>query len=82
MRTQAGAIAPLTGTFSREDGEQQMKRVHFTLPPGLSGLLTGVKLCPETQANAGACDPESLIGQTTVSAGVGSEPISVTGGNA
>jgi DNA-binding beta-propeller fold protein YncE len=77
---QAGAFTPLTGTFSREDGEQQMKRVHFTLPPGLSGVLTGVQLCPKAQANAGTCGPGSLIGETTVSAGVGSEPISVEGG--
>ncbi len=77
---QAGSFTPLTGTFSREDGEQQMKRVHFALPPGLSGILTGVKLCPEAQANAGACGPDSLIGETTVSAGVGSEPVSVEGG--
>jgi hypothetical protein len=77
---QAGSFTPLTGTFSREDGEQQMKRVHFALPPGLSGILTGVKLCPEAQANAGTCGPDSLIGETTVSAGVGSEPVSVEGG--
>jgi hypothetical protein len=77
---QAGSFTPLTGTFSREDGEQQMKRVHFTLPPGLSGILTGVKLCPEAQANAGTCGLDSLIGETTVSAGVGSDPVSVEGG--
>jgi hypothetical protein len=77
---QAGSFSPLTGTFSREDGEQQMARLRFTLPPGLSGLLTGVKLCPEAQANAGTCGPESLIGETTVAAGVGSDPISVKGG--
>ncbi|HWY18659.1 MAG TPA: hypothetical protein VNY27_08115 [Solirubrobacteraceae bacterium] len=77
---QAGSFTPLTGTFSREDGEQQMKRLRFTLPPGLSGLLTGVKLCPEAQANAGTCGSESLIGETTVSAGVGSDPVSVEGG--
>jgi DNA-binding beta-propeller fold protein YncE len=77
---QAGEFTPLTGTFSREDGEQQMNRVRFTLPPGLSGVLTGVKLCPEAQANAGTCGPESFIGETTVSAGVGSQPVSVEGG--
>lgn len=77
---QAGSFTPLTGTFSREDGEQQMKRVHFTLPPGLSGILTGVQLCPEAQANAGTCGPGSLIGEMTVSAGVGSEPVFVEGG--
>jgi DNA-binding beta-propeller fold protein YncE len=77
---QAGAFTSLDGTFSRQDGEQQMARVHFTLPPGLSGLLRNVKLCSEADANAGTCGPESLIGETTVSAGVGSDPVSVIGG--
>jgi hypothetical protein len=77
---QAGAFTPLTGTFSREDGEQQMARLRFTLPPGLSGVLTGVKLCDEADANAGTCGPESLVGETTVAAGVGSDPVTVRGG--
>jgi len=42
--------------------------------------VTGVTLCPEEQANAGTCPPESLIGETTVAAGVGSDPVSVKGG--
>ncbi len=77
---QAGAFSPLTGTFSREDGEQSMSGLQFHLPPGLSGLLSTVKLCDEADANAGTCGPESLIGETTVAAGVGSDPISVRGG--
>jgi hypothetical protein len=76
----AGSFSPLTGTFGREDGEQSLARATFHLPEGLSGLLSTVKLCPEAQADAGSCGPESLIGETTVSAGVGSDPISVKGG--
>ena len=55
-------------------------RSRCTCRAGLSGLLKGVKLCPEAQANAGSCGPESLIGETTVSAGVGNDPVSVKGG--
>jgi hypothetical protein len=77
---QAAAFSPFTATFSRQDGEQNMKSVQAVLPPGLSGVLTGVELCPEPQANQGLCGPNSLIGETTVSVGVGGQPYSVRGG--
>ncbi len=77
---QAGAFSPFTATFSRSDGEQNMQSIAVTLPPGLAGLLPGVELCPEPQANEGACGPNSLIGETTVSVGVGGQPFNVRGG--
>jgi hypothetical protein len=76
----AAAFGPLSTTIGRVDGNQDMQSVVLHMPPGLSGLLSGVTLCPEAQANAGTCGPESLIGETIVSAGVGSDPVSVTGG--
>ena len=76
----AGGFTPMSTTIGREDGEQNMAQVTLHMPPGFSGLLSGVKLCPEEQANNGTCGPESLIGETTVSAGVGSDPVSVKGG--
>jgi hypothetical protein len=76
----AGLYSPLTGTYSRQDGEQNIVAVQLHLPGGLSAALSGVKLCPEEQANAGTCTTQSLIGETTVSAGVGSDPVSVKGG--
>jgi uncharacterized repeat protein (TIGR01451 family) len=76
----AGSFSPLTTTIGREDGQQNMQSVTLHTPPGLSGLLSSVKLCPEQAANEGTCGPESEIGETIVSAGVGSDPVSVKGG--
>ena len=76
----AGAFTPLTTTISRVDGQQNMRAVQINMPLGLEGLLSTVKLCPEAQANEGTCGPESQIGETTVSAGVGSDPVTVKGG--
>jgi hypothetical protein len=76
----AGAFSPFTTTLSRLPGEQNLSSAEVTLPPGLSGLLTGVELCREPQADQGTCGPNSQIGETTVSVGVGGDPFTVTGG--
>jgi len=80
LNLNAGAFSPFTLTMNRSDGEQNMQSVQATLPPGLAGILTGVELCPEPQANLGECGPNSLIGETTVSVGVGGDPYTDTGG--
>jgi hypothetical protein len=76
----AGSFSDLTTTLSREDGQQSIQSVQVRYPAGVSGILAGVKLCPEAQANAGTCGPESEIGETIVSVGLGNDPFSVTGG--
>jgi hypothetical protein len=77
---QAGAFSPFTLTMTRKDGEQNLQSVEAHLPPGLSGILSNIELCSEPQANLGECGPNSLIGETTVSVGVGGHPFSVSGG--
>ena len=77
---QAGGFSPFTMTMSRPDGSQNLQAIKLTMPPGLLGTLATVKLCKEAQANAGTCGPETLIGHTTVSVGVGGDPYTVTGG--
>jgi hypothetical protein len=76
----AGGFSSLTTTLSREDGQQNIQSVTLHYPAGLSGLLSGVELCPEAQANAGTCGPNSQIGETIVSVGLGGDPFTVTGG--
>jgi hypothetical protein len=77
---QAGGFSPFTMTMSRPDGSQNLQAIRLRMPPGLLGTLATVKLCKEEQANAGTCGPESLIGHTIVSVGVGGDPYSVRGG--
>jgi hypothetical protein len=77
---QAGAFTPFTTTMSREDGQQNLQGIVLHMPPGVSGLLSGVTLCGEAQANAGTCGSGSLIGETIVSVGLGGSPYSVKGG--
>jgi hypothetical protein len=80
LNLQAGAFTPFTMTMSREDGQQTLQSVQLRMPPGLSGLLAGVELCPEPRAAQGLCGPGSLIGETTVSVGLGGNPYTVKGG--
>ncbi len=80
LNIQAGAFTPFTMTMSREDGNQNLDAIQLKMPPGLLGTLSSVKLCGEVEGNAGTCGPESLIGETTVSVGLGGNPYTVKGG--
>jgi hypothetical protein len=77
---EAGHFSPLTLTVGREDGQQDLQSFQLRLPPGVEGILSNVSLCSEAQANADSCAPASQIGETTVSAGLGSDPYTVVGG--
>jgi hypothetical protein len=77
---QAGGFSPMSVTFTRADGEQQLGGVRMTLPTGLLGSLSTVPLCGEPQAALGTCPASSEIGSVTVAAGAGANPFYVTGG--
>jgi hypothetical protein len=76
----AGAFSPLTTTIGREDGQQNISSVQLHFPPGLSGILAGLPLCGEAEANAGTCSSASRVGEVTVSVGLGGDPYTVTDG--
>ena len=77
---QANAYSTFTATLIRQDGEQELKGISITAPPGLQATLKGLTLCPEPQASLGTCGPESLIGEATSSVGAGPSPFTMGGG--
>jgi hypothetical protein len=47
-----GAYSPFYLRIDREDGEQEITRFSTTLPPGLTGNLTGIPFCPDANIEA------------------------------
>ncbi len=89
--TTAGAYTPLEFKVARKDGEQELKGLSFTLPPGLTGSIANVGRCSEAQiataesktgkaerANP-SCPASSALGAIDSSAGIGNSPIHVGG---
>ena len=86
-----GAFTQFALSSTRNDGNQELKGVDVTLPPGLTAKLAGVRYCPASAlaaaaANSGAaeaahssCPDSSLIGSAAISAGSGSNPYRTTG---
>ena len=77
--TRAGAFTALGVTISRSDGQQELSRIAVSEPPGLLGIVASVPRCAEADAARGACPAASKVGSTTVTAGAGSAPFSLTG---
>ncbi|HST56035.1 MAG TPA: hypothetical protein VLJ42_09105 [Solirubrobacteraceae bacterium] len=75
VSNQANAFSPFSVSFSRSDGEQQLGGISVQAPQGLLGMLSSVPLCGEPAASQGTCSASAQIGHTTVSAGVGSDPV-------
>jgi hypothetical protein len=48
-------------------------------PPGLLGMLRSVTQCPEPQAAQGECAAASEIGEATIAAGPGEDPVWIKG---
>jgi hypothetical protein len=97
-RLVAGMSNPVAGNFSnftlrldRDDGDQFLGDLNFTLPPGLSGYLRGIAYCPEgliaaakeqlgrAELASPSCPASSQIGTSNVAAGPGSHPFHAVG---
>ncbi len=80
----AGSYSPFYLRILREDGEQELIKFSTTLPPGLTGNLSGIPFCPDSSIETArtltgaeelahpSCPAASEIGHTIVGAGVGS----------
>jgi hypothetical protein len=74
-----GAGTSFTMNLARADTDEDLGTVAMTMPPGLLGNLKSVALCSEPAAGAGACDPASQVGTTTVGSGPGTSPFHLGG---
>jgi hypothetical protein len=97
-RLVGGTSHPLAGAYSnfhlrldRDDGDQFLGDLNFTMPPGLTANLRGITYCPDasiaaaaltlgrTEQAAPSCPASSQIGTTNVAAGPGSHPFHAVG---
>jgi len=76
---QAGAFAPFTLAFGRDDAQQDLGGLTVALPPGVTGMLSSADLCPNWRAAAGSCLEGSRLGGATVTAGAGAHPFQLPG---
>jgi len=91
LGNQAGAFSPFALRIERGDGQQEIKRVDVSLPPGMVARLRGLEYCPEASIDdAGAqtglevigkpaCPDSSWLGSSDTSAGSGDNPLTVKG---
>jgi hypothetical protein len=97
-RLVAGTSNPLAGNFSsftlhldRDDGDQFLGKLNFTMPPGLTADIRGVSYCPQgsiaaaarslgrVEQTAPSCPASSQIGTSNVAAGPGNHPFHAVG---
>lgn len=87
----AKAFTPFMAHVTRPPGQQELKGLDITLPPGATAKLAGVSYCPPAAiAAAGSrsgadeksnpsCPDDSKIGVANVEAGTGDSPLKIAG---
>jgi hypothetical protein len=76
----AGGSSPFHLRVTRDDADEELRRVTVRLPRGLLGRLADVVLCSAGDAAAGTCPAGSLIGHVIAGAGAGPLPFYIGGG--
>jgi hypothetical protein len=88
----AGTYSPFTVNLARNDGDQNLRGLTVTTPPGFTASLAGIPYCPDgdlavaamssysgfAQLQSPIC-PASQIGTVIVGGGAGSRPIYLGG---
>jgi hypothetical protein len=89
--SQAGGFSDFHLKLDRDDGDQFLGDLNFTMPTGLTGSLRGATYCPEASIEAAtrnsglaeqaspSCPSSSQLGTTNVAAGPGSHPFHAVG---
>jgi hypothetical protein len=75
MDPTAAGSSPFVLNLSRPSGQQDIKSMDVTLPPGLLAHVGDVPLCPEAQAAVGACSAASQVGSVRAESGAGPNPL-------
>ena len=87
----ARAYTKFQARFTRNDGEQELKGVDITLPPGATAKLKGVPYCKPgdlaqaaersaaAEKKSSSCPKKSLLGTAQVRAGSGDDPLRISG---
>ena len=83
----AGEYSPFELTINRPDGQQALESIDVRLPEGMAAKIASLTPCPAAVVEAlptlsqskPACAPESLIGKTITSSGLGGAPVTLAG---
>ncbi len=77
--TQGGAYTHFSLTIAHNDADQSLQALTAHLPAGMAAMLSSVTPCQEPLIANNECGPESLIGHSTASSGLGGEPFTLGG---
>jgi hypothetical protein len=89
--TQGGAYSPFAVHLGRKDGQQEVKLVDVTLPPGHAARIAGIPYCSDAAlaaaaANSGraeqaspSCSSASKVGTAVTESGTGAKPARLEG---